>query len=195
MFIAESLMGGRDPLEVALLTVVILAGLFVVLVIGYLPGLIAARRGHANATAIRVCGFLGLLIWPCWIVALVWAYTGPDRSAAADEPDRSALPDEPDYHLGLHEPPRSRSDSAPPPMLTCDGCGGPLTLSQARQVGARLFCPECTVLLDAGPRAAPADPADEPPCHVDFHEPPAETELPTASQSLTRAQRRARGAG
>lgn len=71
--------------------------LFVLIIsLAWLPGRIAKRRGHANATAIRVCGVIGLIIWPCWIVALIWAYTGPDHSKAHKET-------EPSYHYGTAE--------------------------------------------------------------------------------------------
>ena len=54
-----------------------------VLALGWLPGANARKRGHPNAQAISVCGWIGLLVWPAWVVALVWSYTGPDRSAPA----------------------------------------------------------------------------------------------------------------
>jgi hypothetical protein len=127
-----------EILAIVILAVILLVGVAVFLLIGYLPGLIAQRRGHPSAAAIRICGLVGLLFWPCWLVALIWAYTAPHRSALPDEPD-----------------------SAPAPALMCDGCGRALVLSQTRQIGARLFCPQCAALLDAGPRATPGDPADD----------------------------------
>ena len=50
--------------------------LIVAVLLGLLPGKIASDRNHANATAIMVCGLVGLVVWPAWIVALVWAFTG-----------------------------------------------------------------------------------------------------------------------
>jgi hypothetical protein len=70
------------------------------LALSWLPGLIAKRRGHPNATAIRVCGFVGVIIWPCWIVAIIWAYTGPDRRKA----DLQTDPRDPAYHYGTPRP-------------------------------------------------------------------------------------------
>lgn len=43
--------------------------------LGSIPGAIAKSRGHPNAPAIRLCGLLGLLVWPAWVVAFIWAYT------------------------------------------------------------------------------------------------------------------------
>jgi hypothetical protein len=42
-----------------------------------LPGKIARRRGHPQAEAIRICSLLGLVIFPFWMVALLWAYMRP----------------------------------------------------------------------------------------------------------------------
>jgi uncharacterized membrane protein len=54
----------------------------VVIVVGIiklheLPGKIAKDRGHPQAEAIRICSLLGLLIFPFWMIALLWAYTKP----------------------------------------------------------------------------------------------------------------------
>lgn len=42
-----------------------------------LPGNIAATRGHPQAEAIRICSLLGLIIFPFWMFALLWAYMNP----------------------------------------------------------------------------------------------------------------------
>ena len=53
-----------------------LSSLVLAFVLGSLPGKIADGRGHPQADAIRVAGWLGLLtmglLWP---FALIWAYT------------------------------------------------------------------------------------------------------------------------
>ena len=54
----------------------------VVIVVGIikiheLPGEIAARRKHPQAEAIRICSLMGLIIFPFWMVALLWAYMRP----------------------------------------------------------------------------------------------------------------------
>ena len=54
----------------------------VVIVVGIikiheLPGEIAARRKHPQAEAIRICSLMGLIIFPFWMVALLWAYMKP----------------------------------------------------------------------------------------------------------------------
>jgi phosphatidylglycerophosphate synthase len=55
----------------------VVAGIWAAYTLGGLPGRIAARRGHPQATAIGVCGWLGLLVFVLWPIALVWAYTSP----------------------------------------------------------------------------------------------------------------------
>lgn len=40
------------------------------------PGKIAEARNHPQAKAIDVTSLLGLIIFPFWMVALIWAYSG-----------------------------------------------------------------------------------------------------------------------
>jgi len=40
------------------------------------PGKIAEERGHPQKQAIEVTSLLGLLIFPLWMLALVWSYSG-----------------------------------------------------------------------------------------------------------------------
>ncbi|MGE9295244.1 MAG: DUF3302 domain-containing protein [Puniceicoccales bacterium] len=52
----------------------------VIIVIGIVkihcyPGKVAEARGHPQAKAIEVTSLLGLLIFPLWMFALVWAYS------------------------------------------------------------------------------------------------------------------------
>ena len=42
-----------------------------------LPGDIAKKRNHPQAEAIRICSLLGLIIFPFWMAALIWAYIVP----------------------------------------------------------------------------------------------------------------------
>jgi hypothetical protein len=53
----------------------------VVIVLGIIkihtyPGKIAKARNHPQTEAIEVTSLLGLLIFPLWMAALVWAYSG-----------------------------------------------------------------------------------------------------------------------
>lgn len=40
------------------------------------PGKIAKARNHPQTEAIEVTSLLGLMIFPLWMAALVWAYSG-----------------------------------------------------------------------------------------------------------------------
>ena len=64
------------------LCLVVVIGLFfgiayVIYWLGKLPGEVAHTRGHPQASAITVCGWLGLLFPPLWPLALIWAYLVP----------------------------------------------------------------------------------------------------------------------
>lgn len=55
-------------------------GVLLLFVLAWLPGYCARERGHANAAAITVCGWLSLVMPVLWVVAMIWAHTGPDHS-------------------------------------------------------------------------------------------------------------------
>jgi hypothetical protein len=40
------------------------------------PGKVAKARNHPQTEAIEVTSLLGLLIFPFWMAALIWAYSG-----------------------------------------------------------------------------------------------------------------------
>lgn len=42
-----------------------------------LPGKIAASKNHPQVEAIKICSLLGLIIFPFWMFALLWAYMKP----------------------------------------------------------------------------------------------------------------------
>jgi hypothetical protein len=84
-------------LEVLFYIFIVSAIFFVVILIGYFPGYNAKSRGHPNASAIMVCGFVGLVLWPAWFVALIWSFTGEDRGRKDDGAPV-------DYHLGTPRP-------------------------------------------------------------------------------------------
>jgi len=65
-----------EPDEIGAVSLFVCAASGIVLFAG-LPGWVAEHRGHHNTDAIRLCGVIGLLIWPCWLVALIWAHTRP----------------------------------------------------------------------------------------------------------------------
>jgi hypothetical protein len=75
-------MTGLDYFTFIVLGVLIGAGIWIAILLGGLPGRLAAERGHPQADAIRLAGWFGLLtLGVLWPFALIWAFTKP-RAAA-----------------------------------------------------------------------------------------------------------------
>jgi len=75
-------MTGLDFFALLVLAVLIVVGIFLALRLGALPGRIAADRGHPQADAIRVLGWIGIItLGVPWLAALVWAYAKPMAGA------------------------------------------------------------------------------------------------------------------
>lgn len=54
---------------------------YVLYKLGGLPGSIARARGHPQADAINICGWMGIITLVLWPVAMVWAYLSPAKPA------------------------------------------------------------------------------------------------------------------
>jgi hypothetical protein len=52
-----------------------IGGAYLLYRIASLPGQVAAARGHPQAAAIAICGWLGIVTLVLWPIAMVWAYT------------------------------------------------------------------------------------------------------------------------
>jgi len=77
----------------ALIVLIFVAGVVVYLLyfLGGLPGRIASQRGHSQADAVRIMGWLGLLTGGVlWAVALIWAYITTKSEPAAAKLDPAA---------------------------------------------------------------------------------------------------------
>ncbi len=62
----------------AILVLLVLLLIWIYVKLAALPGQTATERGHPQAEAIKVLGWIGLLLGVApWLVALVWAYTKP----------------------------------------------------------------------------------------------------------------------
>ena len=67
----------------ALLVILLLIGvvIWLVVLLGSMPGDIARKRNHPQADAITALGWIGIItLGPAWLAALVWAYTKPHRA-------------------------------------------------------------------------------------------------------------------
>jgi hypothetical protein len=71
-------MGGLGIFALIVLLTIVATILGAVVWLAMLPGKVARRRGHSQAEAINVAGWLGILTGIVWIVALIWAYTVAD---------------------------------------------------------------------------------------------------------------------
>ena len=83
------------PAEAFGMLLVAVIGIPLIILIAYIPPRIAKARGHESADAIGVCSAIGLFIWPLWVVALIWAHTGPDRSKDAQSKDHVRMAGKP----------------------------------------------------------------------------------------------------
>ncbi len=62
----------------AILVLLVLLLVWIYAKLAALPGQTATERGHPQAEAIKVLGWIGLLLGVApWLVALVWAYMKP----------------------------------------------------------------------------------------------------------------------
>jgi uncharacterized membrane protein len=67
------------------------------------PGKVAERRGHPQKDAIEATSLMGLIIFPFWMIALIWSYSNavigklydPPANKTADE-DETAPDSAPD---------------------------------------------------------------------------------------------------
>jgi hypothetical protein len=75
-------------LEIASLLLILFAVIIIVwgiAVVHTLPGKIAKKRGHSQVEAIEITSYLGLLVFPLWMAALIWAYLVPVKVKATVE--------------------------------------------------------------------------------------------------------------
>ena len=82
-------------LEIASLFLILFAVIVIVwgiAVVHTLPGKIAKKRGHSQVEAIEITSYLGLLVFPLWMAALIWAYLVPVRLKATVETQSAGKP-------------------------------------------------------------------------------------------------------
>jgi hypothetical protein len=75
-------------LEIVALLLILFAVIIIVwgiAVVHTLPGKIAKKRGHSQVEAIEITSYLGLLVFPLWMAALIWAHLVPVKVKATVE--------------------------------------------------------------------------------------------------------------
>ena len=71
----------------ALLVIALLIGvvIWLVVLLGNMPGEIARKRNHPQADAITALGWIGIItLGASWLVAIVWAYYIPSGNGIPD---------------------------------------------------------------------------------------------------------------
>lgn len=72
-----------DIFSLLILLLLILLGVTLVLVLAYTPGAIARSRHSPWTEAINIAGWVGILVFPIWIVALAAAFIRPRTGEGA----------------------------------------------------------------------------------------------------------------
>ena len=85
----ESSIGPLDIAAFVVFALLICAAVIIVVNVGKLPGQLAHKWGHPQASAINAMGWVGIatggLLWP---IALIWAFTTPLGMRSAIEDNR-----------------------------------------------------------------------------------------------------------
>jgi hypothetical protein len=103
----DSSFGPLDAFAFAVFAVLIFVGVVIVVSLGKLPGQLANKWNHPQASAINAMSWIGVatggLLWP---VAFIWAFTKPfgAKSAKSDLQPHSVDPDTGDSVTALRHP-------------------------------------------------------------------------------------------
>lgn len=82
-------------IALGLIFTVIVLVLSAIVALHMMPGKIAKANNHPQAKAIEMCSLMGLIIFPFWMVAIVWANYNPPRIMRPDDTPTDAEPDTP----------------------------------------------------------------------------------------------------
>jgi hypothetical protein len=80
-------------LALGLIFFVIVLVIYMIVALHMVPGKIARKNKHPQVKAIEICSLMGLIIFPFWMIAMVWAnFRTPDfmLPAQVDLPDGTA---------------------------------------------------------------------------------------------------------
>lgn len=78
-----------EVISLGLLVFALLTILLGIIKIHTYPGKIAKARQHPQTEAIEVTSLLGLLAFPLWMAALVWAYSGAVIGNLYPQPEKA----------------------------------------------------------------------------------------------------------
>jgi ABC-type dipeptide/oligopeptide/nickel transport system permease component len=81
-----------DIIAFAVFAVLLAVAVILVVTLGQLPGQVAQKRGHPQAAAINVTGWLGVVVPPLWLIALIWAFLRPIAIVSSGGEEKEARP-------------------------------------------------------------------------------------------------------
>ena len=74
-----------DIFALIVMAILLAVVIWLVVLLGSMPGNIAKKRGHPQAEAIQALGWIGIItLGISWFIAIVWAYTKPAGKGSAD---------------------------------------------------------------------------------------------------------------
>jgi hypothetical protein len=73
LFQTAPLIGARAEFAVLLWVLGASAAVLLLAWLGQMPGNRARRRGNPHASVINALGWVGLVLWPLWVVAMIWS--------------------------------------------------------------------------------------------------------------------------
>ena len=76
-------MGVLDVVSLVILAILIVGALFLVLIVAAVPGVLAKKRHSPWAEGINVAGWIGVLLPPIWMLALIAAFVRPQVGEGA----------------------------------------------------------------------------------------------------------------
>jgi len=74
-----------DIFALIVMGILLAVAIWLVVLLGSMPGKIAKAHGHPQAEAIQVLGWIGIItLGISWFIAITWAYTKPIGKASTD---------------------------------------------------------------------------------------------------------------
>ena len=74
-----------DIFALIVMAILLAVVIWLVVLLGSMPGNIARERGHPQTEAIQVLGWIGIItLGISWFIAIVWAYTKPIGNSSTD---------------------------------------------------------------------------------------------------------------
>ena len=74
-----------DIFALIVMAILLAVVIWLVVLLGSMPGNIARKRGHPQTEAIQVLGWIGIItLGISWFIAIVWAYTNPVGDSSKD---------------------------------------------------------------------------------------------------------------